>query len=247
MMLEAGMYDTQMNIALTIGLIKEDFETADFSQYSWMFGGSSNWTICDQNPWEGDYCSKSGDISDNQNTEMIIELEVLSDDSISFFRKVSSEADYDFLYFYIDGNKMDEWSGEMDWGRVAYPVTEGVHTFKWEYYKDVYVSGGEDCAWIDYIVFPPAAMQVGLPENNAALNVSVYPNPAQDILHFFIPDSDKIKIELYNSSGQLTHQYSNKQHSGEISLNTSSFKEGIYFCRIYSGEHLVLKKIIIKH
>ena len=31
----------------------------------------------------------------------------------------------------------------------------GQHTFKWEYTKDVSVSSGEDCAWVDNIVFPP--------------------------------------------------------------------------------------------
>ena len=50
---------------------------------------------------------------------------------------------------------MDEWSGEMDWQRKAYPVSAGAHTFKWIYDKDGSQSDGSDCAWVDFIVLPP--------------------------------------------------------------------------------------------
>ena len=38
---------------------------------------------------------------------------------------------------------------------MSFPVAVGTHEFEWEYDKDGYVEDGEDCAWIDYIVFPP--------------------------------------------------------------------------------------------
>lgn len=85
---------------------------------------------------------------------MKLTLEVAGNDTIAFFRKVSSEADYDFLEFYIDNVKKAEWAGEVPWSRVAYPVTEGEHTFRWVYIKDVYVVSGSDCAWVDYIELP---------------------------------------------------------------------------------------------
>ena len=42
---------------------------------------------------------------------------------ISFWRKVSSEARYDFLRFYVDGTMRGEWSGDLDWGEFGYDVT----------------------------------------------------------------------------------------------------------------------------
>ena len=33
-------------------------------------------------------------------------------------------------------------------------VSEGIHTFRWEFDKDFSVSSGSDCAWIDFIVLP---------------------------------------------------------------------------------------------
>ncbi|HOD54205.1 MAG TPA: T9SS type A sorting domain-containing protein, partial [Candidatus Cloacimonadota bacterium] len=48
------------------------------------------------------------------------------------------------------------WSGSLDWAEVSYPVTAGTHTYKWAYVKDGSVLGGEDCTWVDKIVFPSA-------------------------------------------------------------------------------------------
>jgi hypothetical protein len=64
---------------------------------------------------------------------------------------VSSELNYDFLQFYIDGVKQDEWSGEEDWALETYTITLGEHIFKWRYIKSIGISGGSDCAWIDNV------------------------------------------------------------------------------------------------
>nr|NQU92215.1 hypothetical protein [Bacteroidota bacterium] len=148
-----GGYEVEAMIGIKIGLIIEDFETGDFSGYEWEFAGNANWTIS-SGAYEGTYCAKSGTIGDQQTSQLLIELEVMNDDSISFFYKVSSEATYDFLQFFIDGAMKDEWSGNAGWLRAAYPVNEGTHTFKWIYDKDYSESNGSDCGWIDYITFP---------------------------------------------------------------------------------------------
>ena len=85
---------------------------------------------------------------------MQITLDVLSDGEISFYYKVSSEANYDFLRFYLDGDEQSNWSGNSNWTEVNFPVSAGNRTFEWVYEKDGSVSSGSDCAWIDYIIFP---------------------------------------------------------------------------------------------
>ena len=87
-------------------------------------------------------------------SELEVTANVTGDGNLTFYRKVSSENGYDYLRFYIDGNMMDQWSGNHSWEQFSYPVSAGSHTFKWQYDKDNIVSSGEDCAWIDYIVFP---------------------------------------------------------------------------------------------
>nr|NQU94378.1 S8 family serine peptidase [Bacteroidota bacterium] len=150
----SGYYMLQAEFFPKIGLIVEDFETGDFSQFDWEFSGNQPWTVVASGAYEGTYCAKSGAIGNDQSTEIKITIDVANSDSIAFFRKASTEADYDFLEFYIDNSKKDEWAGEVGWSRVAYAVTAGTHTFRWRYVKDSYVTGGSDCAWVDFIELP---------------------------------------------------------------------------------------------
>jgi hypothetical protein len=133
----------------------EDFETGNFSSYPWHFSGNANWTISTTSPYHGQYCAKSGLIADNQSTELYILSNVTSPGTISFYYKVSSESGYDFLKFYIDGVQQAQWSGDLPWAQASFAVSSGNHTFKWGYYKDSSFSYGNDCSWIDFIVFPP--------------------------------------------------------------------------------------------
>ena len=94
-----------------------------------------------------------------------MQYEVIGEDSLSFWYKVSSEVGYDFLKFYIDDVEMSSWSGEVGWVRASFLVAEGTHSFKWSYNKDESLSSGNDCAWIDFIVFPVAVFEASFNSN----------------------------------------------------------------------------------
>ena len=77
-------------------------------------------------------------------------------DSVTFVYKVSSQTNKDKLKFYINNTLKGEWSGVGGgWNKLAYPVVPGNYTFKWVYEKDASGMSGNDCAWLDYITFPP--------------------------------------------------------------------------------------------
>ncbi|MCD4683109.1 MAG: hypothetical protein K8R86_07480, partial [Bacteroidales bacterium] len=148
--------------AFTLNIISqeiEDFETGDFSQFEWEFGGNADWLISDQNPYEGVYSAQSGDIGDNQTSSLFVSYEVYSPEDISFWLRVSSEGNYDYLRFFVDNIEMGSWAGEVAWQQATFSVTAGFHTFKWEYDKDYSVSTGADACWIDLISFPPAEIE----------------------------------------------------------------------------------------
>lgn len=155
--LTGGVFSDTKDFVVVIGLILEDWETGDFNSFEWGFSGS-DWFITDQNPYEGLYCAQSADIGDSQQTSLVIDYEVGTEGTLSFYKKVSSEASYDYLRFYIDGVEQDSWSGEVAWSMEEYTLTTGLHTLKWEYDKDFTVSNGADAAWVDYVIFPPMAL-----------------------------------------------------------------------------------------
>ena len=153
--IEAGAYTAQADFNTKIGLVIEDFETGDFNQFDWTHGGNKPWEIVSVDPYSGNFAAKSGAIGHSQNSQLSILFDVGMADTISFYYKVSSEKNYDHLWFFIDNVKLGEWNGTIEWTKASFPVEAGMHTFRWEYKKDYSVSNGQDCAWLDDIVFPP--------------------------------------------------------------------------------------------
>ena len=150
-----GAYDTVNVFYPQIGELMEDWETGDFNKFDWQQGGDQPWQINTQYVFDGFYDAKSGGIGDNEKSELYIQYEVMNEDSITFYRKVSSESGYDYLSFYMDNNMIAQWSGTSEgWRREAFYVTPGVHEFKWVYEKDYSQSSGSDCGWIDDIKLP---------------------------------------------------------------------------------------------
>ena len=172
----SGVYTDSKDFMSKIGLNVEDFEMGELDPSLWTNDVSAPWTFNTQQPYEGNNCLRSGAISDNGETSLVLTFEVGEPDSIAFYYKVSSENTYDKMFFYIDNQEKSNWSGSVNWSRAQYPVTAGTHTFTWKYKKDYSVSSGEDCAWIDFVVLPRDLSLAG----SAGLDVDVcYGEPAQ--------------------------------------------------------------------
>jgi hypothetical protein len=149
-----GAYQQCFPFNITAGPIVEDWETAGFTKFDWLNQGNKSWVIHFQDPYQGLYSARSGNIDDGEFSALEVTMDVIGYDDISFYRKVSSEANSDYLIFYIDNNPAGYWSGEMSWEKYTYQVSPGYHTFKWSFEKDNSNSAGSDGGWIDYIVFP---------------------------------------------------------------------------------------------
>lgn len=171
----SGVYTDSKDFSSKIGLNVEDFELGYLDTSLWTNDPSYPWTFVTDDPYEGNYCLKSGQINNNQETSLVLTYEVSENDSIAFYFKVSSETNYDKLFFYIDNVEKNNWSGNVGWTRAQYAVTEGTHTFRWKYMKDTSVASGSDCAWIDFVILPrdrslaaSAGMDVAICEGEVA-------------------------------------------------------------------------------
>jgi hypothetical protein len=82
--------------------------------------------------------------------------------------------------------------------------------------------------------YPSGIQQVLMPE----VAVSVYPNPASDILHIDLSKEVKAgSFEVYTSSGKLAGSYSVSQKSNTIPVY--SLVNGLYYFRLVSGTELL--------
>jgi len=148
-----GEYLSKNTFTERILRTNEGFESGDFNKFNWEFDGNENWQTSSISPYQGSFSAKSGELSNNQSSELLVNFKVQNDDSISFFRKTSCESN-DFLRFYIDDEIIDEFSGLLAWENKTYSVSEGKHYFRWIYEKNSSQSNYEDCVWIDNIDFP---------------------------------------------------------------------------------------------
>ena len=254
MAINGSGYDATKDFTSSIGLVLEDFESGDFNNFNWTFG-TYPWEIVEGGEaFEGNYAIKSSAITDDQDAELKLTIEVLSEnDSISFFRKVSSEDTYDHLRFYVDGVEMDAWSGEEAWDEAKFPLSQGIHELIWAYEKDYSVFSGSDCAWIDYIIFPSISDYVGVNELLGLKNesMSVYPNPFNNKtrIAYTLGDKSDVSVMVYNMIGERIQIIENAadRRAGTYTheFDGSSLEHGIYFCVMKTNSQTITKKIII--
>ena len=217
----------------------EGFETGDFSAFVWHnVSPIFAWEVTTQNPYEGQYCAKSSAIDDYETSTLYITVQAPSEGVMSFYYKVSSESNYDWLYFKIDGNEQNKWSGDVSWTQASYVLTPGTHELRWEYSKDVSMSSGSDCAWIDNVVFPPSTIITDV-ESVMESSVAVYPNPMSDVLNIDLGDGHS-DVVIYNSLGQVVRRYDNV--SGEMQINVAELQSGMYFVKIGAEITKVIKR-----
>ncbi len=150
----SGIFEEEKSFTRKIGLLVEDWETGDFTSFNWQHSGDQPWEITMLFPYEGQYHARSADINDSETSVLSLSMEIMTADTIYFWRKVSSQAS-DELKFYIDNDLMGNWSGIGSYAEEKYRVETGTHTFKWVYQKNSSGSSGSDAAWIDFIIMPP--------------------------------------------------------------------------------------------
>ncbi|MCD6365949.1 MAG: T9SS type A sorting domain-containing protein, partial [Bacteroidales bacterium] len=257
----ASPYTADKWVFLPIGLIVEDWETGDFTQFEWTTSGTQPWFIDNSMYYEGINSSRSGNITDDQSSVMEIEIDVTSADTLSFYKKVSCEDSqysgsgywYDYLKFEVDGNTQGQWDGIIDWSREAYYLTTGTHTLKWTYYKDASVAEGDDAAWVDFVVFPPIDMSTIINEHEVDnTSLSVYPNPSKDFvnIHYSLKEKSTVTIKLYNINGQQIAILLNKtkRNQGEYTqiVTTNNLQSGVYYIRVDMDNTTFVKRLIIQ-
>ena len=224
---------------IQVGQSMDGFETGDFSAFDWhSVSPIYAWEVVTQNPYEGMYCAKSSYIQDNETSALFITVEVGSDSEISFYYKVSSESGWDKLYFKIDGTDKGNWSGDIAWTQATYTLTPGSHELRWEYSKDYSVSSGDDCAWIDNVVFPASTIITDV-QTVVEKTVAVYPNPMNNVLNIQLGDNQS-NVIVYNSIGQVVRRYENM--SGDMRLNVEDLNAGIYFVKVNGEITKVIKR-----
>ncbi len=87
--------------------------------------------------------------------------------------------------------------------------------------------------------------------NNKYFDVNIFPNPAKNFftINMNLPESRKVKIQLFNIIGQLQELLSDEymlKGNHQIIIDTKKFNPGVYFCEIESGNITKTIKLILQ-
>jgi hypothetical protein len=140
----------------------DGFESGGLSHLAWATAGNALWFAQTNVVDQGQYAARSGGITNSQVSSLLLTTNFTAGIG-SFDYKVSSELNWDFLNFYVDGVLYEQWSGEVAWANYSFPLSAGVHTLKWSYVKDPSSSSGLDAAFIDDVNLPIGAPTVSTP------------------------------------------------------------------------------------
>ncbi len=81
-------------------------------------------------------------------------------------------------------------------------------------------------------------------EAKQELPISIYPNPAKDIVNVVFPSLENNEISVYNVLGEVVYQ-NNRSTSNQVSINLSNQPNGVYFIKVKSGNQLITKKLML--
>lgn len=237
--------NNNLNIELD-SIANESFENTLIS--AWKPLTEMPWLQNTQYASNGSKSIKSSTITDSQSSGISLQIGFSDNRTISFDYKVDSEADYDFLRFYLDGLPVQSWSGNTGWKTFSVELPAGMHTLSWQYMKDGNTASGEDAAWLDNFIFDGNTnTAIDLAQQTA--DIQVFPIPFVD--NFIIQNNDNqhIKsIKLFNMQGKLLASGLNfNQNQIHFPLdfdNSGLLANGVYFIKIATRNKVYNYKII---
>ena len=187
-LLSCGTYLVNKIFTVPVGKIKESFEYQKLTVFPWVNSATYPWTITSDQADDGQFSARSGVIPNSNKSELKLTVNVPVKDTIKFDIKVSSELNYDFLSFWLNGIRMDSISGEKGWIEKKYVLNVGFNLLNWIYRKDYADTGGNDCGWLDNIRFPSNAFN----NNDLKTGKIVTPQPGKSY------SQEQITAQIFN-------------------------------------------------
>jgi len=235
-----GQYSSDKNIVLTVGTVKEDFESGDFSHLNWKHEGEGQWFITDAEAHNGVYSAQSPELGNHQSASLVIDMENTTDGEFVFYYKMNIKHHRAVIIIYVDGTVKDMLYGDHDWTSYSISLLAGEHNIKLCYYTAQSGSVADNICWIDDITFPGNSMILSVETVLDSNDVAIYPNPANDVI--YVKGADIQTVEIYNSIGMRIVL---KDVNDSESINIADLTSGIYFVRILdkNGE-LTTTKIV---
>jgi hypothetical protein len=133
---------------------------AGVPELSWRTGADLPWygqSIVTHDGADAAQSAVNVDSYGSVKSESWLETTVTGPGTLSFFWKVSSATNSDFLTFLVNAAEVtDRLSGRVDWEPVLFELPEGLQTLRWSFQRNYgYDTNALNTAWLDGVHFTP--------------------------------------------------------------------------------------------
>ena len=152
---------------------------------TWLSSGGAPWFVETAVAHGGQAAAQSGGITNDRTSTL--QTTLAGPGLLSFWWKVSSEANHDFLYLDANGSVQAVISGEVDWQPQTVYLGSGPQLMQWTYSKDASGSAGQDAGWLDQVSYTPGAVVPFITGQPASLAVAPGLTAALSVTAFGTP------------------------------------------------------------
>lgn len=137
-------------------------------------------------------------------------------------------------------NDDPDWFGKMSWHWSNNPNAAGQKLSAW---LDPTGSGAMEMDGS----FQPCGTFTGMAEKELEHQVTVMPNPNNGLfqLEVDVTDTEDLRIEVYNTTGQLIHSFNTLQ-DGRIQIDLTGHATGIYYVNVNVAGAMVTRKVMVQ-
>ncbi len=248
-----GNHRSNYDYYMVAGQRMDSFEEG-MDSYPWQVGGTMGWQVDSTVAHGGHFSLRSGPIDYRQTSDLVLEVLLPIEDTLTYWSRISSEPNADKLLFSVDGQSRanDRW-GEGAWKKQTVVLGAGRHVLRWRYVKDESISQGSDCAWIDDVRLPMALWEAPygwFGDNNLAVGPEVgdpmpfkaFPNPSKGLLGWQGEGVERIRIcDMYGRDVLLVARPLPSM------LDLSALPDGLYLLQAATEFDTYNLKILIRH
>jgi len=222
-------------------------DAVDATNLNWTSSGNAQWFGETNVTHDGVDAAQSGGIGALQETILQTTFGTNWPGRYTFWWKVSSEQDFDFLEFRINGIVQTNISGEVNWQRVSIPVAAGTNVLQWRYSKDASFDDGLDAGWLDqfaYIADPPVITVQPLSQTvKWGTNITFFvtaAGPGTSLVYTWRQNGNVVGI----NSPMLALNNVSRAQNGVYTVNVSAFGSGGVFIGSVMSSNAVLKVLV---
>ena len=239
---QLSAYYTYSGSTCAGGTVVFSDQSFNASTWSWDFGdqNSSSNTSSSQNPshvfsTNGNYTVTLIVTDGTSNTDtisMIVNVSISSSNSVNLGKDTTKCGDFEVILHAGSGYTSYLWNtGSKD--SLLFISDSGTY---W-----VNVTNVNGCTSTDTIVVSQC-IHTGLQNSVDAINVNLYPNPAQEQL--YIQSYSKLdKLEIIDVFGKKVSEYNTTELMNKF-ISLSNISNGIYLVKIYSGNQIINKPLV---